>query len=130
MPRFVQSSVVSKVPSTRRRSGTGSIPQLGVSCKGAGSVPATVIRSSLFVLALVLVVFGCGSSPKVVTKAQYQSELQRLGQDLTDAGSELGRSIDIATFNGNVDKLRDHLHTAADDLRHLKPPADVESAND
>ena len=40
MPRFVQSSVVSSVPSTRRRSGTGSIPQLGVSCKGAGSVPA------------------------------------------------------------------------------------------
>src|SRR3954452_10972859 len=39
MPRFVQSSVVSSVPSTRRRSGTGSIPQLGVSCKGARSVP-------------------------------------------------------------------------------------------
>src|ERR1700730_8795281 len=32
MPRFVQSSVVSSRPSTRRRSGTGSIPHCGVSC--------------------------------------------------------------------------------------------------
>jgi len=129
MPRFVQSSVVSSVPSTRRRSGTGSIPQLGVSCKGAGSVPPTVIRSSLFVLALLLVLAGCGSSPKTVTKAEYQRELQRLGQDLTDAGSQLGQSIDIATFNQNVDNLHDHLRDAADELRGMKPPADVQAAN-
>ena len=79
--------------------------------------------------ALTLVAAGCGSKPKPVTKAQYQAELQRLGQDLTDAGSELGRSIDIATFNGNVDNLKDHLRGAADDLRGLKPPPDVQSAN-
>jgi hypothetical protein len=83
----------------------------------------------LIVLSFALVLAGCGSSPKVVTKAQYQTDLQRLGQDLTDAGSELGRSIDIATFNGNVDNLRDHLHDAADELHGLKPPADVQSAN-
>jgi hypothetical protein len=85
---------------------------------------------SLIVLALAFVVAGCGGSPKMVTKAQYQSELQRLGQDLTDAGSQLGQSIDIATFNGNVDNLRDHLRDAADDLRGLKPPANVRPAND
>src|SRR4051794_12041030 len=124
MPRFVQSSVVSSVPSTRRRSGTGSIPQLGVSCKSAGSVPPTVIRPALVVLALLLLVAGCGGKSNTVTKAQYEAELQRIGQDLTDAGSELGRSIDIATFNGNVDNLRDHLHDAAHDLHGLKPPAD------
>jgi len=88
-----------------------------------------VIRPSLFVLALLLLLAGCGSSPKTVTKAEYQRELQRLGQDLTDAGSQLGQSIDIATFTQNVDNLHDHLRDAADELRGMKPPADVRSAN-
>ena len=88
-------------------------------------------RTLLFLVALAaLVVAGCGSSPKTVSKAEYEQELQRIGQDLTDAGSELGRSIDIATFNGNVDKLRDQLHDSADELRDLKPPADAQDAND
>ena len=80
-------------------------------------------------LAFVLVLAGCGSSQKAVTKAQYERELQRIGQDLTDAGSELGRSIDIATFNQNVDNLKDHLHKAADDLHGLKPPPAARSPN-
>ncbi len=88
-----------------------------------------MIRPSLFVLALLLLLAGCGSSPKTVTKAEYQRELQRLGQDLTDAGSQLGQSIDIATFNQNVDNLHDHLRDAADELRGMKPPADVQDAN-
>lgn len=87
-------------------------------------------RTFLFLVALAaLVAAGCGSSPKTVSKAEYERELQRIGQDLTDAGSELGRSIDIATFNGNVDKLRDQLNESADELRGLKPPADVQDAN-
>jgi hypothetical protein len=89
-----------------------------------------VIRSSLVVAALLaLVLGGCGSSPKTVSKAEYERELQSLGTDLSNAGSELGRSIDIATFNGNVDNLRDHLHDGADELHGLKPPSDVQSAN-
>ena len=84
-------------------------------------------------LVITLVAFtltACGSSPKVVTKAQYEREVQRLGQDLTDAGSQLGQSIDIATFNGNVDNLKEHLEEAADDLRGLKPPPNARSANE
>jgi len=89
-----------------------------------------VIRSSLVIAALLaLVLGGCGSNPKTVSKAEYERELQRLGTDLTNAGSELGRSIDIATFNGNVDNLRDHLHDGADELRGMKPPPDVQPAN-
>ena len=89
-----------------------------------------MIRLSLTVLVFALVVAGCGSSPKTVTKAEYQREVQRIGQDLTNAGSQLGQSIDIATFNGNVDNLRDHLKAGAHDLHGLKPPANVQSAND
>jgi hypothetical protein len=88
-----------------------------------------VVRASLFALALLLAVAGCGSSPKAVSKAEYQREVQRLGQDLTDAGSQLGQSIDIATFNQNVDNLHDHLQDAADELRGLKPPVNARSAN-
>jgi phosphoglycolate phosphatase-like HAD superfamily hydrolase len=89
-----------------------------------------VIRASLFLVALVLLVAGCGGSEKAVTKAQYERDLQRLGQDLTDAGSQLGQSIDIATFNANVDNLRDHLRDAADELHGLKPPVNVRQPND
>jgi hypothetical protein len=89
-----------------------------------------VIRAPLFLVALVLIVAGCGGSQKTVTKAQYERDLQRLGQDLTDAGSQLGQSIDIATFNGNVDNLRDHLRDAADELHGLKPPVNVRRPND
>jgi hypothetical protein len=90
-----------------------------------------VLRTVLFVGLAALLLAGCGGGgSKAVSKDEYQQELQRLGQDLTDAGSELGRSIDIATFNGNVDNLRDHLNDAADDLHGLKPPADVQAAND
>jgi phosphoglycolate phosphatase-like HAD superfamily hydrolase len=89
-----------------------------------------VIRASLFLVALVLLVAGCGGSQEAVTKAQYERDLQRLGQDLTDAGSQLGQSIDIATFNANVDNLRDHLRDAADELHGLKPPVNVRQPND
>jgi hypothetical protein len=65
-----------------------------------------------------------------VTKAQYQQELTRLGTTLTNLGSEVGRSIDIATFNQNVQNLQDGLDDAAHDLKGLAPPANVQGAND
>jgi len=86
----------------------------------------------LIVLLLALVVgqTGCGSSPREVTKAQYTKELERVGKVASDAGSELGRSIDIATFNGNVGKFQDTLRDAAGDLDGLKPPPNVRDVND
>ena len=81
-------------------------------------------------LALAVGLAGCGSSPREVTKAQYQKELERVGKVASDAGSELGRSIDIATFNGNVDKFQDTLRDAAGDLDGLKPPPDVRDVNE
>jgi hypothetical protein len=84
----------------------------------------------LSLLALAVLVAGCGSSPREVTKAQYQTELERVGKEASDAGSELGRSIDIATFNGNVDKFQDTLRDAAGDLDGLEPPANVRDVNE
>jgi hypothetical protein len=84
----------------------------------------------LSLLALAVFVAGCGNSPRQVTKAEYTKELDRVGKAASDAGSELGRSIDIATFNGNVDKFQDTLRDAAGDLDGLEPPADVRDVND
>jgi hypothetical protein len=83
-----------------------------------------------FLLALAVALGGCGSSPREVTKAGYEKELERIGKVASDAGSELGRSIDIATFNGNVDKFQDTLRDGAGDLDGLKPPSNVRDVND
>ncbi|CAN5130105.1 hypothetical protein BH18ACT12_BH18ACT12_11590 [soil metagenome] len=81
-------------------------------------------------LALAVGLAGCGSSPREVTKAQYKKELERIGKVASDAGSELGRAIDIATFNGNVDKFQDTLRDAGGDLDGLKPPQNVRDVNE
>jgi len=84
----------------------------------------------VLLLALVVGLTGCGGSAREVTKAQYTKELERVGKVASDAGSELGRSIDIATFNGNVGKFQDTLRDAAGDLDGLKPPPNVRDVND
>jgi len=84
----------------------------------------------LCVLALTVGLAGCGSSPREVAKAEYEKELERIGKVASDAGSELGRSIDIATFNGNVDRFQDTLRDAAVDLDGLEPPPDVRDVNE
>src|SRR5436305_14074495 len=46
MPKFVQSRNVSAVPRTRSRSGTGSIPQFGVSIAARASLPTAPLRAA------------------------------------------------------------------------------------
>jgi hypothetical protein len=90
----------------------------------------TPVRAfSLCLAALVVVLAGCGSSPKTVTKAEYQTEIQAVGADLTAAGSQLGKSIDIATFNESVDNFQTHLRDGSKKLNGLKPPANTQDAN-
>ena len=87
-------------------------------------------RAFAVVLGLALLVAsGCGSSPKTVTKAEYQATVQRLGTELTDAGSQVGKAIDISTFNQNVQNLQDQLRKAAHELDGLRPPENVRAAN-
>ena len=90
----------------------------------------TPVRAFCLCLAALLVVLaGCGSSPKTVTKAQYQTEIQIVGADLTDAGSKLGKSIDIASFNQSVDYFQKHLRDASKKLNGVKPPANTQDVN-
>jgi hypothetical protein len=89
-----------------------------------------VVRASLVVVCLVaLVASGCGSKPKPVTKAQYEQQLQTLGQDLVNAGSQIGQHVDISSFNDDISNFQDHLRDASKQLKGLKPPPDAQEPN-
>jgi hypothetical protein len=84
---------------------------------------------ALSLVALLVVVAGCGSSPKTVTKAQYQAQLAKSGQAVTIAGQQLGKVITIAEFNGAVTDLQKALRDGEKNLKGLRPPANARGAN-
>ena len=89
--------------------------------------PARLFALSL--VALLVVVAGCGSSPKTVTKGQYQSQLAKSGQAITIAGQQLGKVITIAEFNGAVSDLQKALRDGEKNLKGVQPPANARAAN-
>jgi hypothetical protein len=89
--------------------------------------PARLFALSL--VALLVVVAACGSSPKTVTKAQYQAQLTKSGQAITIAGQQLGKVITIAEFNGAVSDLQKALRDGEKNLKGLQPPANARAAN-
>jgi hypothetical protein len=90
-------------------------------------IPARLFTVCL--AALVIALAGCGSSPKPVTKAEYQTQLEQTGQAVTLAGQRLGKVITIAQFNGAVTDLQKALRDGEKKLQGLQPPADARSAN-
>jgi hypothetical protein len=90
-------------------------------------IPARLFALSL--AALLLALTGCGSSPKTVTKAQYQTRLAKAGQAVTIAGQQVGKVITIAEFNGAVSDLQKALRDGEKTLNGLEPPANARAAN-
>jgi len=88
-----------------------------------------VLRASLFVVLCAVLLVGCGSKPKPVTKAQYEQQLQALGADLVKAGSQVGLHLDISSFNADVANLQDRLRNASKELKGVKPPVDAQVPN-
>ena len=89
--------------------------------------PARIFALSL--VAFLVVLAGCGSSPKNVTKAQYQAQLEKSGRAVTIAGQQLGKEITIAEFNGAVTDLQKALRDGEKNLKGLQPPANARAAN-
>jgi hypothetical protein len=89
--------------------------------------PARLFALSL--VALLVVVAACGSSPKTVTKAQYQAQLAKSGRAVTIAGQQLGKVITIAEFNGAVTDLQKALRDGEKNMKGLQPPANARAAN-
>ena len=90
-------------------------------------IPARLFALSL--AALLVALAGCGSSPKTVTKAQYQAQLSKSGRAITIAGQQLGKVITIAEFNGAVSDLQKALRDGEKNLKGLQPPADTQAPN-
>ena len=90
-------------------------------------IPARLFTMCL--AALVLTLAGCGSSPKSVTKAEYQTQLAKTGQAVTLAGQQLGKVITIAEFNSAVTDLQKALRDGEKKLKGLQPPANARPAN-
>ena len=89
--------------------------------------PARLFALSL--VALLVGLAGCGSSPKTVTKAQYQAQLAKSGQAVTIAGQQLGKVITISEFNSAVTDLQKALRDGEKNLKGLQPPANARAAN-
>jgi hypothetical protein len=89
--------------------------------------PVRILALSL--VASLVVLAGCGSSPKTVTKAQYQEQLSKSGQAVTIAGQQLGKVITIAEFNSAVTDLQKALRDGEKNLNGLQPPANARAAN-
>ena len=89
--------------------------------------PARIFALSL--MAFLVVLAGCGSSPKNVTKAQYQAQLAKSGQAVTLAGQQVGKVITIAEFNRAVSDLQKALRDGEKNLKGLQPPANARAAN-
>jgi hypothetical protein len=90
-------------------------------------IPARLFALSL--AALLLALAGCGSSPKTVTKSQYQTQLAKAGLAVTLAGQQVGKVITIAEFNGAVADLQKALRDGEKTLNGLEPPANARPAN-
>ena len=93
-----------------------------------------MLRASLLVAVAVAAVAlaGCGGiKEKDVTKAQYEQQLQQIGDDLFRAANNLGQSTATGIFNANVQKLQDTIHDSADSLDAMRPPGvKAQAAND
>ena len=89
--------------------------------------PARLFALSL--AALLVVVAGCSSSPKTVTKEQYQTQLAKAGQAVTVAGQQVGKVITIAEFNGAVSDLQKALRDGEKNLKGLQPPVNTRAPN-
>jgi hypothetical protein len=91
-----------------------------------------MLAARLFALSLAAVLMalaGCGSSPKIVTKAEYQRDLARSGQAVTLAGQQLGKSITVVDFSGAVADLQKALRDGEKKLGGLEPPANARAGN-
>jgi hypothetical protein len=75
-----------------------------------------------------LALAGCGGGQ--LSKAQYEQHLQKNGRELSAALVALSRTNTKTEFIDAVDGVENALNDVADDLDGVRPPTDVQPAND
>lgn len=89
-------------------------------------------RSRFLLLALAALAVGlggCGGEARL-SKADYEQKLTAVGRELADASKPLVAAKTGPEFASGVEQIQGGLRKAADDLGGVKPPEDVQSAND
>jgi hypothetical protein len=89
-------------------------------------------RPRLFLLALAalaVALAGCGSGSRL-SKGAYERVLTKAGKELAEASKPLANAKTGPEFASGVEQVQAGLRKAADDLDDVRPPQDVESAND
>jgi hypothetical protein len=87
--------------------------------------------------ALVVLAAGCGGGDggTQLTKAQYEQQLQSVGQSIDSSFEELTQSFqgDSPSFDKAADQIaaiQDQMRQQADDLDEVTPPDDVQAEHD
>jgi hypothetical protein len=87
-------------------------------------------RFTLLALAVLAVgLGGCGSESRL-SKADYEKTLTATGQELAEASAPLAQAKTGPEFASGAAQVQAGLRKAADDLDDVRPPEDVDAAND
>ena len=89
-------------------------------------------RPRFLLLALAALAVGlaaCGGKARL-SKADYEQKLTTAGRELAESSKPLAKAKTGPEFVSAVEQIPDGLRKAADDLGGVKPPEDVQSAND
>ena len=83
----------------------------------------------LALAALMLAVAGCGTESRL-SKGAYEGVLTKTGKELAEASTALAEAKTGEEFVSGAEQIQEGLRRAADDLDDVRPPKDVDAAND
>ena len=83
----------------------------------------------LALAALTLALAGCGSKSRL-SKGAYEGVLTKTGKELAEASKALAKEKTGEEFVSGAEQIQAGLREAADDLDDVRPPDDVDAAND
>lgn len=89
------------------------------------------MRKAGVVLAVVIVVAGCGGGTATLSKAEYQKKLKTEGAQLNQAvgGLDFSRMSNLSALATKLDTLQKRFDRVAGDIEGLKPPKEAVADN-
>jgi hypothetical protein len=79
--------------------------------------------------ALAVALAGCGSESRL-SKSAYEGKLTKAGSELAEASKALAKAKTGPQYESGAAQIQAGLRKAADELDGVRPPKDVDAAND